>query len=199
MLSLQFLSALLLFCVVGSVTPGPNNLMVMASGMNFGYRRSFGHMLGVAVGFAAMVVLVGLGLMRVFELFPVLRQALLVACVVYLLWLAWKIANAAPPSTAETEVSHPMSFLQAASFQWVNPKGWTMALSTITLFAPDRSLGQVALIGLIYALITLPCLSLWVLAGQTMRQLLDRPWMLRAFNWTMAVLLVASLYPVLRA
>ncbi len=196
MLSLNFLAALTLFCTVSSVTPGPNNLMVMASGANFGYRRSLPHMLGIALGFAAMVVLVGIGLMQLFETVPVLRRILTVACVVYLLYLAWKIAHAAPPSGEADPTRRPMSFLQAAAFQWVNPKAWTMALTAITIYAPGRDLAAVAVIAVVFGLVCLPALSVWVLLGQQMRRLLHNPARLRTFNWSMAALLVASLYPV---
>tara|TARA_R110000868_G_scaffold410865_2_gene700559 strand:- start:11770 stop:12375 length:606 start_codon:yes stop_codon:yes gene_type:complete len=195
-LTLNFLAALILFCVVSSVTPGPNNLMVMASGANFGYRRTLPHMLGIAFGFAAMVLLVGIGLMQLFETLPMLRQILTVASVAYLLYLAWKIANAAPPGNETDPTRRPMSFLQAVAFQWVNPKAWTMSLTAITIYAPGRSLPAVALIALVFGLVCLPSLSIWVVLGQQVRRLLRNPTRLRAFNWSMAALLVASLYPV---
>lgn len=194
--SLNFLTALTLFCIVSTVTPGPNNLMVMASGANFGYRRTLPHMLGIALGFAAMVLLVGIGLMQLFETLPLLRQILTVACVIYLLYLAWKIAHAAPPSGEADPTRRPMNLLQAAAFQWVNPKAWTMALTAITIYAPGRSLPSVALIALIFGLVCLPALSVWVVLGQQVRRVLRNPARLRAFNWSMAALLVASLYPV---
>ncbi|KAA2313014.1 LysE family translocator [Pseudooceanicola sediminis] len=195
-MTLNFLAALILFCVVSSVTPGPNNLMVMASGANFGYRRTLPHMLGIAFGFAAMVLLVGIGLMQLFETLPMLRQILTVASVAYLLYLAWKIANAAPPGNETDPTRRPMSFLQAVAFQWVNPKAWTMSLTAITIYAPGRSLPAVALIALVFGLVCLPSLSIWVVLGQQVRRLLRNPTRLRAFNWSMAALLVASLYPV---
>ena len=192
---LEVLTALFLFCFVSSVTPGPNNLMVMASGANFGYRRTVPHMLGIGVGFSVMVALVGLGLMQVFDLYPAVRQGLMVACAAYLLYLAWKIAHAAPPEGGDA-TGRPMTFLQAAAFQWVNPKAWVMAMSAVTLYAPDRNLGAVLLIAAMFGLVCLPANSIWILLGQEVRRLLHRPGLLRAFNWTMAALLVASLIPV---
>lgn len=192
----DILSALILFAFVSSITPGPNNLMLMASGANFGFRRSIPHMLGISVGFLLMVFLVGIGLVQVFDLYPVSHLILKLASAIYMTWLAWKIANSAPPSRGEAGGT-PMTFLQAASFQWVNPKAWAMALSAITLYAPDRSLYAVAMVALIFGLVNGPCVSTWTVLGQQMRRILTNPARMRAFNWTMAALLMASLYPLL--
>ena len=120
-MSAELISALFVFAFVASVTPGPNNLMLMASGANFGFRRTMPHMFGIAVGFNVMVVLLRMGLMGVFDAFPAMRQVLKVVSVAYLLWLAWKIANAAAPGRAEAG-GKPLTFWQAAAFQWDNPK-----------------------------------------------------------------------------
>ncbi len=191
------LPAFVLFAFVSSITPGPNNLMLMASGANFGFRRSIPHMLGIGVGFVVMVLLVGVGLIRLFDAFPLSYTLLRVASVGYLLWLAWKIANAAPPEDGAAPGGRPFSFVQAALFQWVNPKAWTMGLSAITLYAPDRSLAAIALVAVIFGAVNLPSVSTWTVMGQQMRRILTNPARLRAFNWAMALLLVATLYPVL--
>lgn len=192
----NILFALFAFCIVSTVTPGPNNLMVMASGANFGYRRTLPHMLGIAIGFAVMTMLVGVGLIQIFDRFPVVHRVLTVVSVAYLLWLAWKIANAAPPKGAAEAQGKPLTFLQAAAFQWVNPKAWTMALTAITVYAADRSILAILLVAAMFAAVCVPCLSVWTLLGQEMRRFLTNPARLRAFNWTMAALLVASLLPV---
>lgn len=189
------LSALVAFCIVSTVTPGPNNMMLMASGANFGYRRTVPHMLGIAIGVAVLVLGVGAGLMTLFDLVPGTYTALKIAAVAYMLWLAWKIANAAAPEGAKAG-GKPLSFLQGAGFQWVNPKAWSMALTAITVYAPDRTLASVALVGAAFALVSLPLISLWVLAGQQLKRWLTSPGRLRGFNLTMAALLIASLYPV---
>jgi threonine/homoserine/homoserine lactone efflux protein len=192
----DLLTALVLFAFVSSITPGPNNLMLMASGANFGFRRSIPHMLGISIGFMLMVFLVGIGLVQVFDLYPVSHLILKVASAAYMSWLAWKIAHAAPPSKGAAGGS-PMSFMQAAAFQWVNPKAWAMALTAVTLYAPDRSIYAVALVALAFGAVNGPAVSTWTVLGQQMRRLLTNPTRLRMFNYTMAALLIASLYPLL--
>lgn len=187
------LVALVAFALVSSFTPGPNNMMLMASGANFGLRRTVPHAFGVGIGFTLMIVLVGVGLMGLFDLFPVLNLVLKVVSVVYLLWLAWKVANAAAPDTDGNSRGRPMSFFQAMLFQWVNPKAWSMALSAIALYAPDRNFAAVLLVAVIFGLINLPSVSLWAVMGVSLRGSLSSPARLRAFNWTMAALLVGSL------
>jgi len=196
-MSYDLLIALAAFALVSSITPGPNNLMLMASGANFGFRRTIPHMLGIGLGFTLMIVLVGAGLVQIFDAYPVSHTILKVVSVLYLLWLAWKIANAAPPSGTKQTEGTPFTFLQAALFQWVNPKAWTMALTAITVYAPDRSLWAVLIVSAVFGLINLPSVSVWTVLGQQMARLLTSAARLRAFNWTMAALLVASLYPVL--
>jgi threonine/homoserine/homoserine lactone efflux protein len=193
---LETLPALALFAFVTSVTPGPNNLMLMASGANFGFRRTVPHMLGVSLGFVLMAFLVGVGLAGLFQTYPVAVTALEVVSVVYMLWLAWKIAHAAAPKDRQVGGT-PMTFLQAAAFQWVNPKAWAMALTAVTVHAPDRSLWAVALVAVIFGAINLPSVSLWTLIGQQLRRVLTNTRRLTLFNWTMAGLLVLSLAPVL--
>lgn len=192
----NLLIALISFAFVTSITPGPNNLLLMASGANFGFRRTVPHMLGISLGHAFMVVLVGLGLAGLFVAFPVARVLLKVISVAYMLWLAWKIANAAAPGDGKAG-SVPMTFLQAAAFQWVNPKAWFMALGAITNYAQGAGLRSVLVVALVFACVNLPSVSVWTIAGQAMRHLLTNPNRRKVFNWTMAGLLVLSLWPVL--
>ncbi|MBN7787399.1 LysE family translocator [Ponticoccus gilvus] len=189
--------ALALFCFVTVASPGPNNLMLMASGANFGFRRTLPHLAGVVWGLPVMILPVGLGVMQVFTLWPWTQDVLSILCLAYLLWLAWKIAHAAPPARAEA-TARPLSLWQAAGFQWVNPKAWTMALGAITLYAAARDLPSILWVAGTYAGIgTLTC-SAWVLMGTGIRRLLARPERLRWFNRAMAVLLVASVLPMMR-
>jgi len=186
------LLALAGFALATSITPGPNNLMLLASGANFGLRRSVPHMLGISLGHSFMIVLVGLGLMRAFEFWPVLHTTMKIVGIAYLLWLAWKIARAAPPKDGTAE-GRPFTFIQAAAFQWVNPKGWFMAVTALSVYAPSKNVGAILLVAAVFAIVNLPSILLWASAGQTIRRFLTSPSRLRTFNWTMAGLLVASL------
>lgn len=187
--------ALLGFAFVTSITPGPNNMMLLASGVNFGFRRTMPHMLGISMGHALMVFLVGLGLAGVFKAWPPALLALKVASVAYMLWLAWRIAQAGAPGEGRAKAA-PMTFLQAAAFQWVNPKAWAMALGAVSAYVVEPSALAYAAVAGVFALVNLPSVSVWAGAGQAMRRWLDGPGRLRAFNWTMAGLLVLSLWPV---
>ena len=197
-MSFALLTALLGFAFVATVTPGPNNLMLMASGANFGFRRTMPHMFGIVGGVSVMAILVGVGLMALFDAVPALNLALQILSVGYLLWLAARIAMAAPLEKRDAD-SQPMTFLQAATFQWVNPKAWAMCLSAVTLYAPDRSVLSVAIVAGAFALVCFPAISVWAWLGTVVRQWLSNATRLRIFNITMAALLIASLYPVLNS
>ncbi len=191
-MTLEMILALAGFAFATSITPGPNNLMLMASGANFGVSRSVPHMLGISLGHAFMLVMIGLGLIQLFEAFPLLHTAMKVLSVAYLLFLAWKIARSASPAEGKT-AGKPFTFLQAAGFQWVNPKGWFMALTAITVYSPSESLAAIVTVATIFALVNLPSILIWTCLGQSLRRFLTTASRLRMFNWTMAALLVASL------
>lgn len=195
-MSYEVLTALAVFALVSSITPGPNNLMLMASGVNFGALRTVPHALGVCIGFTLMVGLVGIGLMGVFDAIPYSHQVLKVVSTLYLLYLAYKLATTDTMGERAAD-SRPMTFLQAALFQWVNPKAWTMALTAMTVYAGSGSLQAVLLVTLVFGLVNAPSISVWVLAGDRLGRFLSTPGRLRTFNIVMAALLVASLYPVL--
>ena len=195
-MTLDLLTALATFAFVTVMTPGPNNLMLMASGTNFGFSRSIPHMLGVGLGFPLMLAFVGLGVMQVFDLWPLSYTLLKIGSVAYLVYLAWKIANAAPPRDAEAS-GKPLTFLQSAAFQWVNPKAWSMALSAITLYATGRDLASVIWVAGVYVAVSMVSTTSWTLLGQQLRRLLKNQTRLRIFNWIMASLLIVTLIPVL--
>ncbi|WP_417517954.1 LysE family translocator [Minwuia sp.] len=194
-MSIDHLLALAAFALVTSITPGPNNLMLMASGANFGFRLTVPHMLGVALGFVFMLVIVGMGIAGIFTAYPRAYDVLTVLSVIYLVYLAWKIARAGEPAKAGATV-RPMTFLQAALFQWVNPKAWAMALSAVTVYAPSQDLSTIVMVGVIFGAINLPAVSSWTVLGQQMRRFLTNPVRLRTFNIVMALLLIATLYPL---
>lgn len=192
----EILTALAVFALVSSITPGPNNLMLMASGVNFGALRTVPHALGVCIGFTLMVGLVGVGLMGVFDAIPYSHQVLKGVSTLYLLYLAYKLATTDTLGEGAAD-SRPMTFLQAALFQWVNPKAWTMALTAMAVYAGGGSLQTVLLVTLVFGVVNAPAISVWVLVGDRLGRLLSTSGRLRAFNTVMALLLVASLYPVL--
>jgi threonine/homoserine/homoserine lactone efflux protein len=195
-MSTELLLALALFAASTLFTPGPNNLMLMASGANFGLRRTVPHLLGVALGFPMMIVPVGLGVMQLFDLWPLSYTLLKTVSVVYILWLAWKIANASPPQQAQVD-ARPLTFVQACAFQWVNPKAWSMALGAITLYAASRDLPAILIVSATFAALGLCSAVTWTSLGTGVRRLLAKPNRLRVFNWVMAALLIASMMPVL--
>lgn len=193
-MTLELWIPLATFALASVITPGPNNLMMMASGANFGFVRTIPHMFGVGLGFSLMCFLVGIGIMQVFERWPLVHTAMLAMSVAYLLYLAWRIANARP--RVETKAgSRPLTFLQASAFQWINPKAWTMAASTITLYAPDRSLTAVLWVAATYVGVSCISAPTWTLLGRQTAWVLGRPERLRAFNKAMAVVLVATVLP----
>lgn len=191
----DLLIALLGFAFVTSVTPGPNNMMLLASGVNFGFRRTLPHMLGISIGHAVMVFLVGMGLAGIFRAWPPALVVLKLASVAYMLWLAWKIAHSAAPGEGKA-AAQPFTFLQAAAFQWVNPKAWAMALGAVSAYVTEPSVWAYAAVAGVFASVNLPSVSVWAGMGQAVRRWLQGPGRLRAFNWTMAALLVLSLWPV---
>jgi threonine/homoserine/homoserine lactone efflux protein len=201
MISPEMLFALMVYAFVASITPGPNNLMLMTSGINFGLKRTIPHMLGVSSGFVLMVILVGLGVMQLIDAVPASRTAITVLSAVYLLYMAWKIASndTSPAEIGErVATAKPFTFIQAVLFQWVNPKAWTMALTAISAYAPKSSgFSGIAIVALVFGLINLPSTSSWALLGAKLRVFLSDPVRLRVFNITAALLLVATLYPMI--
>lgn len=192
----ELLAALSVFAFVSSITPGPNNAMLMASGANFGFRPTIPHLLGVTGGFFFLVVAVGLGLGGLFAAYPALHDVLSVVGGLYLLWLAWKIATSSGLGAGEAGAK-PQTFLQAAAFQWVNPKAWAMALGAVTAYAPQQNyVANILAVSAVFAAINLPCVASWTGFGVGLRRFLDRPAVLRFFNVGMAFLLVLSLLPL---
>jgi threonine/homoserine/homoserine lactone efflux protein len=191
------LYALIIFSFVSAITPGPNNLMLLSSGVNFGFRRSIPHMLGVDLGFAVMVGLVGIGLDALFRQIPAMLPAMRYAGAAYMLWLAAKLALAGPVGEAEYR-GRPLSFLAAAAFQWINPKAWVIVVIALTAYAVSEDYTRsVLIVALVSGLVTAPCICAWVLFGAAMRRVLANPLFVRPFNIVMALLLVASIVPVL--
>ncbi len=206
----ELLTSLCLFAFVTSITPGPNNAMLFASGVNHGIRRTLPHLLGVTLGFTFMQLAVGLGVGVLFEAVPGLYSSLRALGLAYMLYLAWRIANSTPPETAPQpgqpladkpdapqKSGRPMTFLEASDFQWVNPKALMMCITAASTYAPpDKPIMGALIVTGVFFVAGMPCVALWVLLGRLMRGLLQSRRRLLAFNWAMALLLVASMAPM---
>ncbi|MCW9054143.1 MAG: LysE family translocator [Motiliproteus sp.] len=192
----QQLIALATFAFVSTATPGPNNIMLMTSGANVGFVRTIPHMLGIIFGFSLMVVLVGVGIMGVFSQYPIVLQALQAGCIIYLVYLAIKIAFSSPASDTSIQYK-PMNFLAAASFQWINPKAWSMALAAISIYNLSASWQGILIISAVFAAVNIPSVTFWAAAGKQSQIFLRNPTRIRYFNVTMAVLLLASTLPTI--
>jgi threonine/homoserine/homoserine lactone efflux protein len=193
----ELIGPLILFAVAMALTPGPNNIMVTASAANFGFRRVVPHMLGVTLGFVVMLLAVGLGLGGLFQAEPRLHHAMKYLGAAYLLYLAWRIANAGDGGNGAGR-PRPISFFEAALFQWINPKAWIIALGALTAYTTvgGAMTREVALIAFVFALVTFPSLAVWAWFGTALGRWLGRPGARAAFNWTMAAFLALSLAPV---
>ena len=191
------LLALLGFAFSTSFTPGPNNIMVTASGVNFGFTRTIPHMLGVTIGFLALLVACGAGLGLAFAALPALQFALKIAGAVYMLWLAWKVAMAQPAGEGADGLARPFTFLQATAFQWVNPKAVVVALSAIAIYVrPGHEIQDFLVMFSVFAVSTVLSIATWTGFGVALRQILRNPTHARVFNVIMALLLVASIVPM---
>ncbi|QKD03239.1 LysE family translocator [Mesorhizobium loti] len=198
-MSLDAFLALLVYAFVTSITPGPNNLMLLASGVNFGIARTIPHMFGISMGFLVLLLAVGLGLGAVLTAFPALHTGLKIAGGAYLLYLAWKIAMSRSLNGKGDAEGRPMRFIDAAAFQWVNPKAWVMAITAMAVYTnPDHPFISVALISVAFAVVNLPSVSVWAGFGTALRGFLSDPVRLKWFNIAMGVLLAATLWPMLR-
>lgn len=193
------LLALLVYAFVSSITPGPNNFMLLASGVNFGFVRTIPHMVGIGIGFVSLLVGVGFGLGAVLSAFPALHLALKIVGGTYLLYLAWKIAMSRKLGSDREERDRPMTLLQAAAFQWINPKAWVMAVTAMAIYTnPNAPFISVFFIAVVFGLVNFPSVSCWAGFGVALRGFLSDPVRLKWFNIAMGVMLAATLWPMLR-
>ncbi|NDV85484.1 LysE family transporter [Aurantimonas aggregata] len=196
-MSTDVLLALAAFAFVSSVTPGPNNFMLLASGVNFGFIRTIPHMCGIAFGFCLLLLAVGFGLGTLLTAYPPLHLALKIVGGAYLLYLAWRIATTRTVKEQGGREA-PMTFLEAAAFQWVNPKAWVLAVTGMAVYTdPARPFATVLLVTLVFGLVNWPSVSIWAAFGVMLRQFLADPVRLKWFNIAMGVLLAFSLVPLL--
>ena len=196
---LGLLPGFALYALASSITPGPNNLMLMASGANFGIRPTLPHAMGISLGFGLMVVIVGLGLGALFLASPVLQAGMKLLGFGYILWLAWKVANSSGIGEGDSSKGRPFTFTEAALFQWVNIKAWMMAIGAVSVYTtPGGNIPvEVLVLALIFILVNQPSVAVWMVLGAEIKRFLSTPRSLRIFNIVMAVLLVASVLPML--
>jgi threonine/homoserine/homoserine lactone efflux protein len=193
-------SGLVFFALTSSLTPGPNNIMLMNSGATFGFRRTIPHMLGVSLGYPAMVLVVGFGLASVFQNFPILHEIVRWVGVAYMLWMAWGMAHAGKISDKKSgKGPKPVSFFKAVLFQWVNPKGWTMAVGSLAAYTTSGGdyIVQLLWIALVFALSCVPSVIVWTAFGKGVARFLSSPQHLKIFNWSMALLMALAILPVI--
>ena len=189
--------ALIFFVISTSGTPGPNNVLILTSGVNHGFVKSIPHLVGINVGFPIMVISVGFGVMSIFQRWPILHQVLQIIGILYLLYLAYKVATTKFEADSE-KTSKPFTFMQALLFQWVNPKAWVMAVSSIIIFSSAEANGywEVVTIALFYILFGTPCTVTWLFSGIFLQKYLHNEQYLRLFNYAMAFVLILSLVPM---
>ena len=186
-----------MFGVIAAITPGPNNVMLTTTGLNFGVRRGIPHLLGICIGFPVMLALIGLGFGTLFQLYPVLHEVIKIIGIVYLLYLAWKIASSSGGISTVSQ-SRPINFWQSAAFQWINPKAWIMGSSALAAYTTldDNFFVQVTIVCITFMIITFPCAGVWLVFGAGLQKFLRDPAHLKLFNIAMALLLVGSILPV---
>lgn len=198
LMSWDSLLALAVFAWVTSITPGPSNLMLLASGANFGFLATLPQVLGITLGFTSLLLAVGLGLGALLTAFPVLHLGLKLGGSVYLLHLAWRIARSSAAGEGTAPRGRPLTLLESAAFQWINPKAWVVALAAMAVYtSPASPVLSIATVCLVFALVNLPTVSAWAAFGVALRGHLEQPGRLRRFNVTMGLLLAATLWPML--
>jgi threonine/homoserine/homoserine lactone efflux protein len=198
-MSNELILSLIIFAFVTAITPGPNNTMLLASGVNFGFVRTRPHIFGVVIGFVIMLLAIVFGIGQVFLFYPPLYGGLRIISVAYLLWLAWRIGTAGATNPVVSDEARPMTFLEAALFQWVNPKAWLVCLSVAANYiSPAGFWASVAILFAVFLVISIVSASSWALFGASLRPMLTDQRSMRIFNVAMALALVASLWPIVK-
>lgn len=186
------------FVFVAAITPGPNNTLLMASALNAGFKRTWPFLLGIQFGFCSLFLLLVFGLERIFEIWPVLEALIRYAGAAFLVWFAWKIATA--PQAVASSDARTLSFFEGAAFQFLNPKAWIICLASISLYVPLNAGSLYVAAGLAtWVVIGLPCNFAWMAGGRLLSRLSQRPAVFRSISILFALLLIASIVPVLAA
>jgi threonine/homoserine/homoserine lactone efflux protein len=188
-----------MFSFATSMTPGPNNIMLLSSGLTFGYKRTIPHILGVVLGFPFMTICIGLGLGKVFELYPIIFTILKVIGILYLLWLAWHIANSKPKFKENDKNANPLTFLPIILFQWVNPKNWIKIITAMSVYVTsvEHALTQIIIIAIIFFITVVISANSWAMGGSVLKKFIKSEKGIQRFNIIMAILLVLSIVPAL--
>lgn len=196
--TLTMLLSIASFTLASVLTPGPNNIMLLSSGLTFGYKQTIPHMIGISLGYPIMIIGVGMGVGAIFDMYPVTITLLKIVGISYLFWMAWHIANAKGQIKTNTKNKiKPFSFIQAASFQWLNPKGWIVAITSTVSFTTNSKYAfyQVLVIALIFFFSSIIACNFWTLGGVYLKKLVKNELHVQIFNITMALLIVASVLP----
>ena len=193
--STTLLASIFVFSFATSITPGPNNIMLLSSGLTFGYKKTVPHMLGVVIGFPLMALLVGLGLGKIFESYPTFLTILKIVGTAYLLWLAWKIANSTPSVNENTNNSEPLKFMPIVLFQWVNPKNWIKIITAMSVYvnSVENVLSQIIIITIVFLSTVIVSANTWTLGGVVLKRFIKNKKAIRVFNILMAILLIFSI------
>ncbi len=192
---ITLLISIFVFSFATSITPGPNNIMLLSSGLTFGYKKTIPHMLGVVIGFPLMALLVGLGLGKIFESYPAILTILKIVGTVYLLWLAWKIANSTPSLNENANNSTPLKFMPIVLFQWVNPKNWIKIITAMSVYvnSAENALSQILVITIVFLATVIVSANTWTLGGVALKRFIKNKKAIRVFNISMATLLILSI------
>lgn len=194
-MDLEFFIAILIFCFISSVSPGPNNIMLMTSGLNFGIKQTIPQMLGISIGFGLLCLITGLGLGSLIKAFPQIFFILKIFGSLYLIWLAYKIANT--KAIDKNTLQKPFSFIETFIFQWLNPKAWIISISALSVYTDNtQPIKSALLISLCFIIVNIPAMFIWAGLGKFTRKLLDNPKSFRIFNYSMAFLLLLSLFSI---
>ncbi len=192
-MTLSWFLALLMFVVVAGFTPGPNNIIAMSIGFNHGYKKALPHVAGVTIGFPVMLILIGFIIKPIMQQYEQLFMLLKYICIVYILYIAYHIATEKPSIDELSSNKKPITFLQSLAFQWINPKAWAGALTTITVYMPKEHYAQgIYIAALLSAVTTIGAISTWAIMGREIKRFFSSQKQMRIFNVAMALLLVVS-------
>ena len=197
---MDFIIEILFFAFATSITPGPNNIMVFNAGINYGFCKTIPHILGICLGFPIMLICVGLGMGSFFEKYVMLHKLFKIGAALYLIFIAWKIANTnnIRLSGCTNNKVGPISFWQASLFQWINPKAWIMAVVAVSTYTTiGGNYYEIVRIAFIFIIVSFPCVSAWTIVGQYIRKFVTKEKYLKCINITSGLLIIMSLLPIL--